>query len=86
MHRPRARRLTPPGSPAVVAVGLLQEVVRAPRAHQGGGGATGVASLVLNHLVPADPTRVNDGQWRSRAQRGFSGKVHVGQDLMRFAL
>lgn len=45
-----------------------------------------MASLVLNHLVPADPTKVNDGQWRSRAQRGFSGKVHVGQDLMRFAL
>ena len=48
--------------------------------------AAGAKNLVLNHLVPADPRKVNDGQWRRRAQRGYSGKVHVGQDLMRFPL
>jgi ribonuclease BN (tRNA processing enzyme) len=48
--------------------------------------SAGVKNLVLNHLVPADPRAVNDGQWRRRAQRGFTGKVHVGHDLMRFGL
>lgn len=48
--------------------------------------SAGVKHLVLNHLVPADPRQVNDGQWRRRAQRGFSGKVHVGRDLDRFGL
>lgn len=44
--------------------------------------AAGVRTLVLNHLVPGDPAEVNDGQWRRRAQRGFSGRVVVGRDLM----
>ena len=44
--------------------------------------AAGVSTLVLNHLVPGDPAAVNDGEWRRRAQRGFSGKVVVGRDLM----
>lgn len=48
--------------------------------------SAGVKNLVLNHLVPGDPKAVNDGQWRRRAQRGFTGKVHVGHDLMRFGL
>ena len=48
--------------------------------------SAGVKNLVLNHLVPGDPNEVNDSQWRRRAQVGFSGKVHVGRDLMRFGL
>lgn len=48
--------------------------------------AAGAKNLVLNHFVPADPREVNDGQWARRAQRGYSGKVHVGQDLMSFGL
>lgn len=48
--------------------------------------SAGVKNLVLNHFVPADPAQVNDGLWRRRAQRGYSGKVHIGRDLMRFGL
>jgi ribonuclease BN (tRNA processing enzyme) len=48
--------------------------------------SAGVKNLVLNHLIPADPRELNDGQWHRRARRGFSGKVHVGNDLMRFGL
>jgi ribonuclease BN (tRNA processing enzyme) len=44
--------------------------------------AAGAKSLVLNHLVPADPRLMSDGQWRRNAQRGYSGKVYVGDDLM----
>jgi len=46
----------------------------------------GVKNLVLNHLVPGSPEAVTDGQWKRRAQRGYSGKVHVGRDLMAFEL
>ena len=46
----------------------------------------GAKSLVLNHLVPADPRLMSDGQWRKKAQRGYSGKVHVGDDLMSIPL
>ncbi|MDR7303653.1 MBL fold metallo-hydrolase [Haloactinomyces albus] len=42
----------------------------------------GAKTLVLNHLVPGDPSSVNDGQWLRRAQRGYSGKVILGHDLM----
>lgn len=38
--------------------------------------------LVLTHLVPADPRLMSDGQWRKNAQKGYSGKVFVGDDLM----
>jgi ribonuclease BN (tRNA processing enzyme) len=41
-----------------------------------------VDRLVLNHLVPADPRLIGDSRWRRNAQRGFSGRVHVGDDLM----
>lgn len=42
----------------------------------------GAKTLVLNHLIPGDPSSVNDGQWLRRAQRGYSGKVIIGHDLM----
>lgn len=42
----------------------------------------GVSTLVLNHLVPGDPTAVRDSEWRRRAQVGYSGKVVVARDLM----
>lgn len=45
-----------------------------------------VDRLVLNHLVPADPRLMSDGQWRRNAQRGFSGRVFVGDDLMTLPL
>jgi ribonuclease BN (tRNA processing enzyme) len=48
--------------------------------------ASGVKHLVLNHLVPGDVSAVTDGQWRRRAQRGFSGKVTVGRDLMQLGV
>lgn len=42
----------------------------------------GVKNLVLNHLIPADsPER----RWR-QAQRGFSGRLIVGSDLMELGL
>ncbi|WP_146074957.1 MBL fold metallo-hydrolase [Streptomyces sp. Ru73] len=46
----------------------------------------GVATLVLTHLVPADTFLVSDASWRRRAQRGFSGRVVVGNDLDRIPL
>lgn len=42
--------------------------------------------LVLTHLVPADPRLMSDGQWRRNAQKGYSGRVHVGDDLMSLPL
>lgn len=42
--------------------------------------------LVLTHLVPADPKLMSDGQWRKNAQRGYSGRVFVGDDLMTLPL
>ncbi|MCG2621138.1 hypothetical protein LVY72_04325 [Arthrobacter sp. I2-34] len=40
----------------------------------------------MKNLVPGAPEDVTDGQWTSRAQRGYSGRVHVGRDLMMFKL
>ncbi|PZT71329.1 hypothetical protein DN402_05040 [Streptomyces sp. SW4] len=47
---------------------------------------SGVATLVLNHLVPADTFLVPESSWRRRAQKGFSGRVVVGSDLARIPL
>ncbi len=41
-----------------------------------------VSTLVLSHLVPSNPELVRDGRWRSRASRGFDGRVVVGRDGM----
>ena len=46
----------------------------------------GAKRLVLNHLVPADPRLMSDGQWRRKARRGYSGRVFVGDDLMSIPL
>ncbi len=46
----------------------------------------GVDTLVLSHLVPAAHALVSDARWRRRAQQGFSGRVVVGEDLMRIPL
>ncbi|GAB3866751.1 MBL fold metallo-hydrolase [Nocardioides maradonensis] len=48
--------------------------------------AAGVETLVLSHLVPAAHAIVSDARWRRRAQQGFSGRVVVGEDLMRIDL
>ncbi|SPC21711.1 hypothetical protein CO2235_MP60063 [Cupriavidus oxalaticus] len=40
--------------------------------------ASGVKTLVLSHLAPADSS---EGRWR-RAQKGYSGRAVVGKDLM----
>lgn len=48
--------------------------------------SAGVRHLVLSHLVPGDVDAVSDGEWRRRAQAGFSGKVVVGRDLMQFGV
>lgn len=47
---------------------------------------SGVRTLVLDHLVPADVTAVSDWEWKRKAQRGFGGEVIVGRDLMEIAL
>jgi ribonuclease BN (tRNA processing enzyme) len=47
---------------------------------------SGVSTLVLDHLVPADTFLVSDASWRRRAQKGFSGRVVVGGDLARIPL
>lgn len=45
----------------------------------------GVATLVLNHLAPSTPAW-SDVIWLGKAQQGFTGKVIVGDDLMRIPL
>lgn len=45
----------------------------------------GVATLVLNHLAPSTPAW-SDAIWLAKAQQGFTGKVIVGNDLMRIPL
>jgi ribonuclease BN (tRNA processing enzyme) len=46
----------------------------------------GVRTLVLTHLSPSTPRLVTDTQWKRQAQIGFSGRVFVGNDLMRLPL
>jgi ribonuclease BN (tRNA processing enzyme) len=48
--------------------------------------AAGVDTLVLTHFVPSAHAVVSPARWRRRAQQGFSGKVVVGEDLMRLRL
>ncbi|MDR7304093.1 MBL fold metallo-hydrolase [Haloactinomyces albus] len=43
----------------------------------------GVGTLVLSHLAPAPPSSVSDARWRQQAQRGFDGRVLIGNDLDR---
>lgn len=45
----------------------------------------GVVTLVLNHLAPSTPAW-SDAIWLAKAQQGFTGKVIVGNDLMRISL
>lgn len=45
--------------------------------------AAGVGCLVLSHLAPANRAVVADEVWQAEAQRGYSGKVVVGDDLLR---
>ncbi len=46
----------------------------------------GVQKLVLSHLVPSNPGLFSDAQYLRKCQVGFSGKVHVGNDLDRVGL
>lgn len=46
----------------------------------------GVDTLVLTHLVPANPALVSTGSWQRRAGKGFSGRVVVGEDLQSLPL
>lgn len=46
----------------------------------------GVGKLVLSHLVPSNPGLFSDEQYLRKCQVGFSGKVHVGNDLDRVPL
>jgi ribonuclease BN (tRNA processing enzyme) len=41
----------------------------------------GARHLVLSHLVPSNPAWVSDELYRRKCQQGFSGRVHVGNDL-----
>lgn len=43
----------------------------------------GVGCLVLSHLAPANKAVVPDATWEEAARRGYSGRVVVGQDLLR---
>jgi ribonuclease BN (tRNA processing enzyme) len=44
--------------------------------------ASGVKTLVLSHLVPADDPDVTDQMWIAAARATFGGSVIVGKDLM----
>ncbi len=46
----------------------------------------GVHTLVLSHLVPSNPGLFSDEQYLRKAHKGFSGHVHVGNDLDRLGL
>jgi ribonuclease BN (tRNA processing enzyme) len=46
----------------------------------------GVDKLVLSHLVPSNPGLFSDDQYLRKCSVGFSGKVHVGNDLDRVPL
>ncbi|MFF9479489.1 MBL fold metallo-hydrolase [Streptomyces sp. NPDC014733] len=46
----------------------------------------GVSTLVLTHFAPPDTFQVPHGSWQRRAQRGFDGRVVVGNDLDRIPL
>ncbi len=48
--------------------------------------AAGVPQLVLTHLIPSNPLLVPDLVWKAKCSVGYSGKVHVGNDLDRIAL
>lgn len=64
---------------------LLQHLLRSHTDVNQLGGLAELAEvdrLVLTHLVPADPRLMSDGEWRKNAQRGYSGRVYVGDDLM----
>ena len=41
-----------------------------------------VKTLVLSHLVPSEDPPVSDDEWRSAAERHFTGQVIVGHDLL----
>jgi len=43
---------------------------------------TGVNTLVLSHLVPADDPNVTDKMWLDAARTHFKGTVIVGKDLL----
>jgi len=73
-----------PGSPRPDA-NLMQHMLAAHTSIEQVGPqaqAANVKTLVLTHLAPAD-TPVNVWQ---RAERGFSGRLVVGEDLMQFGL
>lgn len=44
--------------------------------------ATGVRTLVLSHLIPADDPAVTDRMWLDAARAHFRGTVVLGKDLM----
>jgi hypothetical protein len=39
-------------------------------------------TLVLTHLVPADPKLISDAQWRKKVKKDYGGRVIVGDDLL----
>jgi ribonuclease BN (tRNA processing enzyme) len=43
--------------------------------------AAGVGTLVLSHLVPADPA-ITDAMWIAGVRRHYRGRIIVGRDLM----
>ncbi|RBY78687.1 MBL fold metallo-hydrolase [Geodermatophilus sp. TF02-6] len=45
--------------------------------------SAGVEHLVLTHLVPSNPRLIPDLAWEVQCGIGFSGRVHVGNDLDR---
>ena len=46
----------------------------------------GVRQLVLTHLVPSNPVLIPDLVWQLKCSAGFSGRVHVGNDLDRIPM
>jgi ribonuclease BN (tRNA processing enzyme) len=51
----------------------------------------GVKTLIVSHLGPADPRMVSDARWKElalagAAKSGFTGRVFIGKENMRFDL
>jgi ribonuclease BN (tRNA processing enzyme) len=68
----------PPGTAEAVREHLLASHTTIAQVGRDVAEPAGVKTLVLNHLVPGDSP---DSTWRG-AQRGFSGRLVVGRDLM----
>lgn len=67
------------------ATTLKQTIIRGQTSAEDAGRvaqASGVKTLVLSHLIPADDPTVTDQMWIDAARTHFKGTVIVGKDLL----